>query len=178
MVKLEEFEEIDFSGNKLKVILIMIMNCRCVYIVIVYFNCIEVFFEVMQFLEIKCVDLSCNELSEVILLENLFFKLQELDLIGNFCFVFDYKILELLNNICCFKIDQFFIGDVFGVLVVWSYGYIEVLGVKNKLCVVVLLVNNFCDNCEVFYGVFDGDWNVEVFYFFQCIMSDILVEEL
>lgn len=39
-------------------------------------------------------------------------------------------------------------------------------------------MNNFCDNREALYGVFDGDRNVEVPYLLQCTMSDILAEEL
>ncbi|KAL0613033.1 hypothetical protein AAY473_016501 [Plecturocebus cupreus] len=44
-----------------------------------------------------CVDLSCNELSEVTLPENLPPKLQELDLTGNPRLVLDHKTLELLK---------------------------------------------------------------------------------
>uniref|UniRef100_A0A2K6MYR1 protein-serine/threonine phosphatase n=2 Tax=Rhinopithecus bieti TaxID=61621 RepID=A0A2K6MYR1_RHIBE len=178
MAKLEELEEIDLSGNKLKAIPTTIMNCRRVHTVIAHSNCIEVFPEVMQLPEIKCVDLSCNELSEVTLPENLPPKLQELDLTGNPRLVLDHKTLELLNNIRCFKIDQPSTGDASGAPAVWSHGYTEASGVKNKLCVAALSVNNFCDNREALYGVFDGDRNVEVPYLLQCTMSDILAEEL
>lgn len=47
-----------------------------------------------------------------------------------------------------------------------------------RLCVAALSANNFCDNREALYGVFDGDRNVEVPYLLQCTMSDILAEEL
>ena len=47
-----------------------------------------------------------------------------------------------------------------------------------RLCVAALSVNNFCDNREALYGVFDGDRNVEVPYLLQCTMSDSLAEEL
>uniref|UniRef100_A0A8C4KWW2 protein-serine/threonine phosphatase n=1 Tax=Equus asinus TaxID=9793 RepID=A0A8C4KWW2_EQUAS len=178
MAKLEELEEIDISGNKLKAIPTTIMNCRRMHTVIAHSNCIEVFPEVMQLPEIKCVDLSCNELSEVTLPENLPSKLQELDLTGNPRLTLDHKTLELLNNIRCFKIDQPSAGDASGAPAVWSHGYTEASGVKNKLCVAALSVNNFCDNREALYGVFDGDRNVEVPYLLQCTMSDILAEEL
>uniref|UniRef100_A0A5F9D3W6 protein-serine/threonine phosphatase n=1 Tax=Oryctolagus cuniculus TaxID=9986 RepID=A0A5F9D3W6_RABIT len=178
MAKLEELEEIDISGNKLKAIPTTIMNCRRMHTVIAHSNCIEVFPEVMQLPEIKCVDLSCNELSEVTLPENLPPKLQELDLTGNPRLSLDHKTLELLNNIRCFKIDQPSAGDASGAPAVWSHGYTEASGVKNKLCVAALSVNNFCDNREALYGVFDGDRNVEVPYLLQCTMSDILAEEL
>lgn len=178
MAKLEELEEIDISGNKLKAIPTTIMNCRRMHTVIAHSNCIEVFPEVMQLPEIKCVDLSCNELSEITLPENLPPKLQELDLTGNPRLALDHKTLELLNNIRCFKIDQPSAGDASGAPAVWSHGYTEASGVKNKLCVAALSVNNFCDNREALYGVFDGDRNVEVPYLLQCTMSDILAEEL
>ncbi|XP_041039961.1 PH domain leucine-rich repeat-containing protein phosphatase 1-like, partial [Carcharodon carcharias] len=182
MAKLEELEEIDLSGNKLKTIPTTIMNCKRMHTVIAHSNCIEVFPEVMQLPEIKCVDLSCNELNEITLPENLPLKLQELDLTGNPRLVLDHKTLELLNNIHCFKIDQssasFTVGEASGAPAVWSHGYTEVSGVKNRLCVAALSVNNFCDNREALYGVFDGDRNVEVPYLLQCTMSDVLAEEL
>ncbi|XP_072366209.1 PH domain leucine-rich repeat-containing protein phosphatase 1 [Scyliorhinus torazame] len=182
MAKLEELEEIDLSGNKLKAIPTTIMNCKRMHTVISHSNCIEVFPEVMQLPEIKCVDLSCNELNEITLPESLPLKLQELDLTGNPRLVLDHKTLELLNNIRCFKIDQsstsFTVGEASGAPAVWSHGYTEASGVKNRLCVAALSVNNFCDNREALYGVFDGDRNVEVPYLLQCTMSDVLAEEL
>ena len=45
----------------------------------------------------QCVDLSCNELSEITLPENLPPKLQELDLTGNPRLALDHKSLELLK---------------------------------------------------------------------------------
>uniref|UniRef100_H9GIC3 protein-serine/threonine phosphatase n=1 Tax=Anolis carolinensis TaxID=28377 RepID=H9GIC3_ANOCA len=149
MAKLEELEEIDVSGNKLKSIPTTIMNCRRMHTVIAHSNCIEVFPEVMQLGEIKCVDLSCNELTEVTLPENLPPKL----------FITQEGNTEHLGT-------------------VWSHGYTEASGVKNKLCVAALSANNFCENREALYGVFDGDRNVEVPYLLQCTMSDILAEEL
>ncbi|XP_012874350.1 PREDICTED: PH domain leucine-rich repeat-containing protein phosphatase 1, partial [Dipodomys ordii] len=178
MAKLEELEEVDISGNKLKAIPTTVINCRRMHTVIAHSNCLEVFPEVMQLPEIKCVDLSCNELSEVTLPESLPPKLQELDLTGNPRLTLDHKTLELLNNIRCFKIDQPSAADASGAPAVWSHGYTEASGVKNKLCVAALSVNNFRDNREALYGVFDGDRNVEVPYLLQCTMSDILAEEL
>ncbi|XP_073534762.1 PH domain leucine-rich repeat-containing protein phosphatase 1 [Phyllobates terribilis] len=183
MAKLEELEEIDISGNKLKAIPTTIMNCRRMHTVIAHSNCLEVFPEVMQLAEIKCVDLSCNELSEITLPENLPPKLQELDLTGNARLLLDHKTLELLNsNIRCFKVDQpscgFSASEASGAPAVWSHGYTEASGMKNKLCVASLLVNNFCDNREAVYGVFDGERNVEVPSLLQCTMCDILADEL
>ncbi|XP_066572616.1 PH domain leucine-rich repeat-containing protein phosphatase 1 [Amia ocellicauda] len=182
MAKLEELDEVDLSGNKLKAIPTTIMNCRRMHTVIAHSNCIEVFPEVMQLMEMKCVDLSCNELSEITLPENLPPKLQELDLTGNPRLALDHKTLELLNNIRCLKIDQpptsFLASEAPGAPAVWSHGYTEASGIKNKLCVAALSVNNFCGNREALYGVFDGDRNVEVPYLLQCTMSDVLAEEL
>ncbi|KAG8442479.1 hypothetical protein GDO86_011320 [Hymenochirus boettgeri] len=183
MAKLEELEEIDVSGNKLKAIPTTIMNCRRMHTIIAHSNCLEVFPEVMQLPEIKCVDLSCNELSEITLPENLPPKLQELDLTGNARLLLDHKTLEVLNsNIRFFKVDQptcgFSASETSGAPAVWSHGYAEASGIKSKLCVASLLVNNFCDNREAVYGVFDGERNVEVPSLLQCTMSDILADEL
>ncbi|XP_018123219.1 PH domain leucine-rich repeat protein phosphatase 1 isoform X2 [Xenopus laevis] len=182
MAKLEELEEIDISGNKLKAMPTTIMNCRRMHTVIAHSNCLEVFPEVMQLTDIKCVDLSCNELTEITLPENLPPKLQELDLAGNARLLLDHKTLELLNNIRFFKVDQpscgFSGSEASGAPAVWSHGYAEASGVKSKLCVASLLVNNLCDNREAVYGVFDGDRNVEVPSLLQCTMSDILADEL
>ncbi|KAG9348077.1 hypothetical protein JZ751_004102 [Albula glossodonta] len=86
------------------------------------------------------------------------------------------------SNIRCFRIDQsptsFSVNEGPGAPAVWSHGYTEASGVKNKLCVAALSVNNFCESREALYGVFDGDRNVEVPYLLQCTMSDVLAEEL
>ncbi|XP_072219129.1 PH domain leucine-rich repeat-containing protein phosphatase 1 [Leuresthes tenuis] len=181
MAKLEELEEVDLSGNMLKTIPTTIMNCRRMHTLIAHSNAIEVFPEVMQLMEMKCVDLSCNELSEITLPENLPPKLQELDLTGNPRLNLDHKTLEQLNNIRCFRIDPpptFSSTEASGGPAVWSHGYTEASGVKNKLCVAALSVNSFCGSREALYGVFDGDRNVEVPYLLQCTMNDVLAEEL
>lgn len=51
------------------------------------------------FLSCQCVDLSCNELSEITLPENLPPKLQELDLTGNPRLNLDHKTLEQLKYV-------------------------------------------------------------------------------
>uniref|UniRef100_A0A672F773 protein-serine/threonine phosphatase n=1 Tax=Salarias fasciatus TaxID=181472 RepID=A0A672F773_SALFA len=181
MAKLEELEEVDLSGNMLKTVPTTIMNCRRMHTLIAHSNAIEVFPEVMQLMEMKCVDLSCNELSEITLPENLPPKLQELDLTGNPRLNLDHKTLEQLNNIRCFRIDPpptFSSNEASGGPAVWSHGYTEASGVKNKLCVAALSVNSFCGSREALYGVFDGDRNVEVPYLLQCTMNDVLAEEL
>uniref|UniRef100_A0A8C6PTY4 protein-serine/threonine phosphatase n=1 Tax=Nothobranchius furzeri TaxID=105023 RepID=A0A8C6PTY4_NOTFU len=178
MAKLEELEEVDLSGNMLKTIPTTIMNCRKMHTLNAHSNAIEVFPEVMQLMEMKCVDLSCNELSEITLPENLPPKLQELDLTGNPRLNLDHKTLD---NIRCFRIDPpptFSSNEASGGPAVWSHGYTEASGVKNKLCVAALSVNSFCGSREALYGVFDGDRNVEVPYLLQCTMNDVLAEEL
>ncbi|CAF91595.1 unnamed protein product, partial [Tetraodon nigroviridis] len=181
MAKLEELEEVDLSGNMLKTVPTTIMNCRRMHTLIAHSNSIEVFPEVMQLMEMKCVDLSCNELSEITLPENLPPKLQELDLTGNPRLNLDHKTLEQLNNIRCFRIDPpptFSSNETTGGPAVWSHGYTEASGIKNKLCVAALSVNSFCGSREALYGVFDGDRNVEVPYLLQCTMNDVLAEEI
>ncbi|KAJ8346321.1 hypothetical protein AAFF_G00214510, partial [Aldrovandia affinis] len=182
MARLEELEEVDLSGNQLKAIPTTILSCRRMHTLVAHSNCIQVFPEVMQLMEMKCVDVSCNELSEVTLPENLPPKLQELDLTGNPRLSLDHKTLELLTNIRCFRIDppptSFSAGEPSGGPAVWSHGYTEASGVKNKLCVAALSVGQFCESREALYGVFDGDRNVEVPYLLQCTMSDVLAEEL
>ncbi|XP_016113211.1 PH domain leucine-rich repeat-containing protein phosphatase 1-like [Sinocyclocheilus grahami] len=182
MAKLEELEELDLSGNRLKAVPTTIMNCRRMHTLAAHSNCIEVFPEVLQLTEMKCVDLSCNELSEITLPDSLPPKLQELDLTGNLRLNLDHKTLEQLNNIRCFRIDpppsSFSANEVAGGPAVWSHGFTEASGVKNKLCVAALSVNSFCSSREALYGVFDGDRNVEVPYLLQCTMNDILAEEL
>ncbi|KAK3546624.1 hypothetical protein QTP70_031306 [Hemibagrus guttatus] len=182
MAKLEELEEVDLSGNRLKAIPTTILNCRRMHTLIAHSNTIEVFPEVMQLMDMKCVDLSCNELVEVTLPENLPPKLQELDLTGNPRLNLDHKTLEQLNNIRCFRIDppptSFSANEAAGGPAVWSHGYTEASGVKNKLCVAALSVSSFCGSREALYGVFDGDRNVDVPYLLQCTMNDILAEEL
>ncbi|XP_059420178.1 PH domain leucine-rich repeat-containing protein phosphatase 1 [Carassius carassius] len=182
MAKLEELEELDLSGNRLKAVPTTILSCRRMHTLAAHSNCIEVFPEVLQLQEMKCVDLSCNELSEITLPDSLPPKLQELDLTGNLRLTLDHKTLEQLNNIRCFRIDpppsSFSANEAAGGPAVWSHGYTEASGVKNKLCVAALSVSSFCGSREALYGVFDGDRNVEVPYLMQCTMNDVLAEEL
>uniref|UniRef100_A0A672NLH0 PH domain and leucine rich repeat protein phosphatase 1 n=1 Tax=Sinocyclocheilus grahami TaxID=75366 RepID=A0A672NLH0_SINGR len=162
MAKLEELEELDLSGNRLKAVPTTIMNCRRMHTLAAHSNCIGVFPEVLQLTEMKCVDLSCNELREITLPDSLPPKLQELDLTGNLRLNLDHKTLD---NIRCFRIDP----------PPSSFSANEAAG---GLCVAALSVNSFCGSREALYGVFDGDRNVEVPYLLQCTMNDILAEEL
>lgn len=53
MAKLEELEELDLSGNRLKTVPTTIMNLRRMHTLIAHSNTIEVFPEVMQLMEMK-----------------------------------------------------------------------------------------------------------------------------
>ncbi|XP_029004896.1 PH domain leucine-rich repeat protein phosphatase 1-like [Betta splendens] len=182
LARLEQLEELDLSGNRLRAVPTTILSCQRLHTLSAHSNCINSFPEVLQLPEIKCVDLSCNELTEVTLPETLPPKLQELDLTGNPRLNLDHKSLELLNNIRCFRVDPSpsaqSVGDGHGAPAVWSNGYTEASGVKNKLCVAALALDSFCGIREALYGVFDGDRNVEVPYLLQCTMGDVLAEEL
>lgn len=182
LARLEQLEELDLSGNRLRAVPTTILNCQRLHTLSAHSNCINTFPEVLQLPEIKCVDLSCNELTEVTLPEMLPPKLQELDLTGNPRLNLDHKSLELLNNIRCFRVDPSpsapCVNESHGAPAVWSHGYTEASGVKNKLCVAALALDSFCGIREALYGVFDGDRNVEVPYLLQCTMGDVLAEEL
>ncbi|KAM6922032.1 PH domain leucine-rich repeat-containing protein phosphatase 1-like [Xenentodon cancila] len=182
LARLEQLEELDLSGNKLRALPTTILNCQRLHTLSAHSNCINTFPEVLQLPEIKCVDLSCNELTEVTLPETLPPKLQELDLTGNPRLNLDHKSLELLNNIRCLRVDPSpsaqCASESHGAPAVWSHGYTEASGVRNKLCVAALAQDSFCGIREALYGVFDGDRNVEVPYLLQCTMGDVLAEEL
>lgn len=182
LAQLEQLEELDLSGNRLRAVPTTILNCQRMHTLSAHSNCINAFPEVLQLPEIKCVDLSCNELTDINLPESLPQKLQELDLTGNPRLNLDHKSLELLNNIRCFRVDPSpsapCVSESHGAPAVWSHGYTEASGVKNKLCVAALALDSFCGIREALYGVFDGDKNVEVPYLLQCTMGDVLAEEL
>ncbi|XP_071010683.1 PH domain leucine-rich repeat protein phosphatase 1-like isoform X2 [Oncorhynchus clarkii lewisi] len=210
MARLEQLEELDLSGNRLRAVPTTILSCRHMHTLSAHSNNITVFPEVLQLQDMKvgqtqhtlsahsnnitvfpevlqlqdmkCVDLSCNELCEVVLPESLPAKLQELDLTGNPRLNLDHRSLELLNNIRCFRVDPspFSLcgSEGPGEPAVWSHGYTEASGVNNKLCVAALALDSFRGSREALYGVFDGDRNVEVPYLLQCTMGDVLAEEL
>uniref|UniRef100_A0A8C3A6H3 PH domain and leucine rich repeat protein phosphatase 1 n=1 Tax=Cyclopterus lumpus TaxID=8103 RepID=A0A8C3A6H3_CYCLU len=182
LARLEQLEELDLSGNRLRAVPTTILSCQRMHTLSAHSNCINAFPEVLQLPEIKFVDLSCNELTEVTLPETLPQKLQELDLTGNPRLNLDHKSLELFNNIKCFRVDPSpsapCVSESHGAPAVWSHGYTEASGVKNKLCVAALALDSFCGIREALYGVFDGDKNVEVPYLLQCTMGDVLAEEL
>ncbi|XP_077573295.1 PH domain leucine-rich repeat-containing protein phosphatase 1-like isoform X2 [Stigmatopora nigra] len=181
LAQLEHLEELDLSGNRLRTVPTTILNCRCLQTISMHSNCINCFPQVLQLPEIKCVDLSCNELTEITLPESLPPTLQELDLTGNPRLNLDHKSLELLNNIRCLRLDPSTsapsASECLGAPAVWSNGYTEASGVKDNLCVAALAQDTFCGVNEALYGVFDGDKNVEVPYLMQCTMGDVLAEE-
>lgn len=71
MAKLEELEEVDLSGNRLKAVPTTILNCRRMHTLVAHSNCIEVFPEVMQLMEMKVRSLT-------LLLFSVFFTLLHL----------------------------------------------------------------------------------------------------
>uniref|UniRef100_A0A3Q2QQQ5 protein-serine/threonine phosphatase n=1 Tax=Fundulus heteroclitus TaxID=8078 RepID=A0A3Q2QQQ5_FUNHE len=179
--KLELLEELNLSGNKLKTIPSTVSSCKRLHTLIAHSNQITVFPEILNLPEIKLVDLSCNELTEIQLPDSLPATLQELDLTGNSSLTLEHKTLNLFSHITTLKLDQKSPptpGDSLGSSALWKHGYSEMRGQRNKLCVSVLAVDRFGDGGEGCYGIFDGDRNEEVPRLLQCTMGDVLCEEL
>ncbi|KAM6980163.1 PH domain leucine-rich repeat-containing protein phosphatase 2 [Aplochiton taeniatus] len=179
--KLELLEELNLSGNKLKTIPSTVSSCKRLHTLIAHSNHISVFPEILNLPEIKLVDLSCNELTEIQLPESLPVTLQELDLTGNSSLILEHKTLNLFSHITTLKLDQkpaLPSGDTLGTSTLWNHGYSEMSGQRNKLCVSILAVDRFGDSVEAAYGIFDGDRNEEVPRLLQCTMGDVLSEEL
>ncbi|XP_041644457.1 PH domain leucine-rich repeat-containing protein phosphatase 2 [Cheilinus undulatus] len=179
--KLELLEELNLSGNKLKTIPSTVSSCKRLHTLIAHSNHITVFPEILNLPEIKLVDLSCNELTEIQLPESLPATLQELDLTGNSSLMLEHKTLNLFSHIPTLKLDQKSTaspGDSLSAPTPWNHGYSEMSGQRNKLCVSVLAVDRFGDGVEACYGIFDGDRNEEVPRLLQCTMGDVLCEEL
>ncbi|KAG2469813.1 PHLP2 phosphatase, partial [Polypterus senegalus] len=142
LTKLELLEELNLSGNKLKTIPSTVANCKKLRTFLAHSNHVSVFPDVLSLPEIKLVDLSCNELTEIALPESLPPSLQELDLSGNTNLILEHKTLNLF-----------------------------------RLCLSVLAMDNFGDNVEATYAIFDGDRNEEVPRLLQCTMGDVLLDE-
>uniref|UniRef100_A0A4W6EDE3 PH domain leucine-rich repeat-containing protein phosphatase 2 n=1 Tax=Lates calcarifer TaxID=8187 RepID=A0A4W6EDE3_LATCA len=179
--KLELLEELNLSGNKLKTIPSTVSSCKRLHTLIAHSNHINVFPEILSLPEIKLVDLSCNELTEIQLPDSLPATLQELDLTGNSSLMLEHKTLNLFSHITTLKLDQkstTTAGDSLSASTPWNHGYSEMSGQRNKLCVSVLTVDRFGDGVEACYGIFDGDRNEEVPRLLQCTMGDVLCEEL
>ncbi|XP_008308272.1 PH domain leucine-rich repeat-containing protein phosphatase 2 isoform X2 [Cynoglossus semilaevis] len=179
--KLEHLEELNLSGNKLKAIPSTVSSCKRLHTLIAHSNNISVFPEILNLPEIKLVDLSCNELTEIQLPDSLPSTLQELDLTCNKNLVLEHKTLNLFSHITTLKLDQkstMAARDTPSDSLPWNHGYSEMSGQRNKLCVSVLTVDHFGDKMEACYGIFDGDRNEEVPRLLQCTMGDVLCEEL
>ncbi|XP_035484276.1 PH domain leucine-rich repeat-containing protein phosphatase 2 isoform X3 [Scophthalmus maximus] len=179
--KLELLEELNLSGNKLKTIPSTVSSCKRLHTLIAHSNHITVFPEILNLPEIKLVDLSCNELTEIQLPDSLPATLQELDLTGNSSLMLEHKTLNLFSHITTLKLDQkssMTAGDSLSASTPWNHGYAEMSGQRNKLCVSLLTVDQFGDGVEACYGIFDGDRNEEVPRLLQCTMGDVLCEEL
>ncbi|XP_026176289.1 PH domain leucine-rich repeat-containing protein phosphatase 2 isoform X2 [Mastacembelus armatus] len=181
LTKLELLEELNLSGNKLKTIPSTVSSCKRLHTLIAHSNHITVFPEILNLPEIKLVDLSCNELTEIQLPDSLPATLQELDLTGNSSLILEPKTLNLFSHITTLKLDQkstTTAADSTSASTPWAHGYSEMSGQRNKLCVSVLAVDQFGDGVEACYGIFDGDRNEEVPRLLQCTMGDVLCEEL
>ncbi|XP_048886079.1 PH domain leucine-rich repeat-containing protein phosphatase 2 isoform X1 [Brienomyrus brachyistius] len=179
--KLELLEELNLSGNKLKSIPSTVSSCKRLHTLIAHSNHISVFPEILCLPEVKLADLSCNELTEILLPDSLPPTLQELDLTGNSNLMLEHKTLNLFSHITTLKLDQKSAtntGDAPVTSSLWSHCYAEMSGQRNKLCVSVLAMDRFGDSTEAVYGIFDGDRNEEVPRLLQCTMGDVLSEEV
>ncbi|XP_061078527.1 PH domain leucine-rich repeat-containing protein phosphatase 2-like [Conger conger] len=179
--KLELLEELNLSGNQLRGLPSTLSGCRRLHALVAHSNHITVFPEVLNLPEIRLVDLSCNELREVVLSDAVPATLQELDLTGNCSLGLEHQTLNLFSHIATLKLDQkpaVTVGDSLGSSTRWNHGYSELSGHRNKLCVSVLAVDRFRDSAEAAYGIFDGDRNEEVPRLLQCTMGEVLAEEI
>ncbi|XP_041340678.1 PH domain leucine-rich repeat-containing protein phosphatase 2 isoform X2 [Pyrgilauda ruficollis] len=178
--KLEHLEELNLSGNKLKTIPTTVANCKLLHTLIAHSNEISIFPEVLHLPRIQFVDLSCNELTEILIPEALPGALQELDLSGNTNLVLEHKTLDIFSHITTLKIDAkpSLTADSALTSVFWSHGVAEMAGQRNKLCVSSLTLGSFAEGVEAVYGMFDGDKNEELPRLLQCTMADVLLEEV
>uniref|UniRef100_A0A671EPE4 protein-serine/threonine phosphatase n=1 Tax=Rhinolophus ferrumequinum TaxID=59479 RepID=A0A671EPE4_RHIFE len=178
--KLEQLEELNLSGNKLKTIPTTIANCKRLHTLVAHSNNISIFPEILQLPQIQFVDLSCNDLTEILIPEALPATLQDLDLTGNTNLVLEHKTLDTFSHITTLKIDQKPLPTTDSTVTstFWSHGLAEMAGQRNKLCVSALAVDNFAEGVGAVYGVFDGDRNEELPRLLQCTMADVLLEEV
>ncbi|XP_023597653.1 PH domain leucine-rich repeat-containing protein phosphatase 2 isoform X2 [Trichechus manatus latirostris] len=178
--KLEQLEELNLSGNKLKTIPTTIANCKRLHTLVAHSNNINIFPEILQLPQIQFVDLSCNDLTEILIPEALPATLQDLDLTGNTNLVLEHKTLDIFSHITTLKIDQKPLPTTDSTVTstFWSHGLAEMAGQRNKLCISALAVDNFAEGVGAVYGMFDGDRNEELPRLLQCTMADVLLEEV
>ncbi|XP_030099411.1 PH domain leucine-rich repeat-containing protein phosphatase 2 isoform X3 [Mus musculus] len=178
--KLEQLEELNLSGNKLTAIPTTIANCKRLHTLVAHANNISIFPEILQLPQIQFVDLSCNDLTEILIPEALPATLQDLDLTGNTNLVLEHKTLDMFSHITALKIDQKPLPatDSAVTSTFWSHGLAEMAGQRNKLCVSALAMDNFAEGVGAVYGMFDGDRNEELPRLLQCTMADVLLEEV
>ncbi|XP_007463037.1 PREDICTED: PH domain leucine-rich repeat-containing protein phosphatase 2 isoform X2 [Lipotes vexillifer] len=178
--KLEQLEELNLSGNRLKTIPTTIANCKRLHTLVAHSNHISIFPEILQLPQIQFVDLSCNDLTEILIPEALPATLQDLDLTGNTNLVLEHKTLDTFSHITTLKIDQKPLPTTDSTVTstFWSHGLAEMAGQRNKLCISALAVDNFAEGVGAVYGMFDGDRNEELPRLLQCTMADVLLEEV
>lgn len=80
------------------------------------------------------VDLSCNDLTEILIPEALPATLQDLDLTGNTNLVLEHKTLDMFSHITTLKIDQKPLPTTDSTVTstFWSHGLAEMAGQRNK----------------------------------------------
>ncbi|CAH2324027.1 PH domain leucine-rich repeat-containing phosphatase 2 isoform X1 [Pelobates cultripes] len=178
--KLEELEELNLSGNRLRTIPSTVSNCKRLHTLSAHSNCITVFPEIFNLPHIQLVDLSCNSLTEILPPETLPPALHELDLKGNRDLALTHQLLDIFSHISILKIDHklFPNADLAAPNTPWRHGLTEMSGQRNKLCISSLAVGDFAGGVEALYGMFDGDRNEEVPRLLQCTMGDVLLEEM
>ncbi|KAM9302013.1 PH domain leucine-rich repeat-containing protein phosphatase 2 [Gastrophryne carolinensis] len=178
--KLEFLEELNLSGNRLKSVPSTVCNLKHLHTLIAHSNCLTVFPEIFNLLLIQLVDLSCNNMVEILAPESMPPLLHELDLKGNPNLVLDHRLHDIFSHIPVLKIDSKPLPNAELPVppLSWNHGLAEMSGQRNKLCVSTLAVSDFADGIEALYGMFDGDRNEEVPRLLQCTMGDVLLEEM
>ncbi|XP_069491569.1 PH domain leucine-rich repeat-containing protein phosphatase 2 isoform X2 [Ambystoma mexicanum] len=133
--KLEHLEELNLSCNQLKAIPTTVANCKRLQALIAHSNHINVFPEIFSLPQIQLIDLSCNDLTEILIPDSLPTSLQEFDLTGNPNLVLEHRTLDIFSHITTLKIDQKMAisADSAVTSTFWGHGLAEMSGQRNKV---------------------------------------------